>query len=61
MCVCTTNQDAIVLFERKGITMDIRVLFARSNVRDREKYTDSNDPRLDFLLKMATVFKRNGQ
>jgi hypothetical protein len=29
----------------------------RLNDPDREKFTDPNDPRLDFLLKMATMFK----
>ena len=29
----------------------------RLNDPDREKITDPNDPRHDFLLKMATMFK----
>ena len=31
---------------------------ARLNDPDRETFTDPNDPRLDFLLKMATMFKQ---
>ena len=30
----------------------------RLNDPDRKKFTDPNDPRLDFLLKMATMFKQ---
>ena len=30
----------------------------RLNDPDREKFTDPNDPRLNFLLKMATMFKK---